>query len=85
MILICKSCENTCEKLVNLSYSDSQCSIVAKALKSTETFLKSNKLAERLALSPVQNQHCLLTLLPYLLLGIMPFKAIQTIFWLLSG
>ena len=50
MILICKSCENTCEKLVNLSYSDSQCPIVAKARYSTETFLKSNKLTEHLAL-----------------------------------
>ena len=30
--IICRRCENTCEKLMKLSYYDSQCSIAAKGL-----------------------------------------------------
>ena len=32
MTVTCRRCENTCEKLVNLSYYDSQCSIATKGL-----------------------------------------------------
>ena len=32
MTIICRRCENTCEKLVNLSYYDSQCFIAAMGL-----------------------------------------------------